>query len=158
MRVLDARIPKAGVQLVRDDRRAIAIGERGDLPDLVFRVDHPGRIVGIGEQERLHSRFEGRLQLVQVQAGSVCVVQIVHLDGDDLAADEFDQFAVGEIVGPHDGDLVAGGDGGRDRQEQSALRSGGNDQFIRAETGAPVKRPRCSATCARRSARPRYSV
>src|SRR5690606_10795761 len=105
-----------------------------------WRVNDARGVVGVGEQEGFYARFESLFELIQVQAGAFGMVQVIEFNRHDLTAQELDQLTIGEVGGPHDRDLVAGGDGGGNRQKQRALRARGNDQFVVARDRAAGER------------------
>ena len=85
-----------------------------DARNLGGRVDHAGRVVRVGKEEGPDAGREGRFQAVEIEAGAIGVIEVVEPHRHDLGTEELDQLAIGEVVGPDDGDAVARGDGGAD--------------------------------------------
>ena len=125
----------ARIQLVHDNRRAVLRSQRGNAGDLIWRIDHARRIVGIREEECPHSRFERVFQLPEIEARTIGVREVIHAHRHHDTTQKLDELAIGEVVGTHDGHAVARRHQGPQREKQRALSSRCDDQFIRSRYG-----------------------
>src|SRR5665213_3001514 len=133
-------IDKASVQLIYNHSRAV-LGSQVSYPRNLFGAIHnTGRIVGIGEEKRTCPRLERLLQLTKVESGFIRSGEIIHRHWHDDTAKKLDDFAVGKVVGADDGHSVAGLYGCSQGEEQSSLRTGRDDQFVRAGHRSPGER------------------
>ena len=145
VRVFDARVDLARVELVDDERSAVLLRERGYFEDFVARVDAAGGVVRVGEEEELDAALEGLFERREVYAGALFLVLVVHEDGYELAAEELGHLAVSEVVRLDYRDLVAGHDVRAHREEERALRAGREDEvfrrvYLRAGEGGELRR------------------
>ena len=145
VRVFDARVDLARVELVDDERSAVLLRERGYFEDFVARVDAAGGVVRVGEEEELDAALEGLFERREVYAGAFFLVLVVHEDGHELAAEELGHLAVSEVVRLDYRDLVAGHDVRAHREEERALRAGREDEvfrrvYLRAGEGGELRR------------------
>src|SRR5687767_928258 len=129
MRIGLTRIHQPRIEFVDDDGDAVLCGKFRDTRGLSGRVDHASRVVRVRKEEGPDARLEDAFEVIEIETGAVGMTEVVDRHGDDLRPEKLDELAIRKVVGPDDGDAVAGSDGRTDGEKQRTLRARRDDQL-----------------------------
>lgn len=126
--MLEAAVGELGVNLVRDDDDVRIPQHVRDRFQVLPAHDGAGRVVGVGQYERLGARGDGRAQGLRREAEFL--FKAGH-DGPRLRARKGDARRVGDVGGLRDEHLVPGGAQRAQTQVDALARADGDEDFLR---------------------------
>ena len=120
-------VGQLGINLVGDDEQVVLQDDRHQLFQVFLFHDGAGRIVGVGDEQGLGFRRDGRFQFLRLQAEIVFLLQV---DGHRNAAGHAHAGLVGNEAGLGQDHLVAGLHRGTEGQVDRLAAADGNEALL----------------------------